>query len=99
MQWRRQLPAVHLRTSGRKVMPASGQSGDHVNPATAEVDAAVPLGGRRRRRRRGPAPPTRHSTGAALPEAAAWTRYYAGEVAGSPSRTASWVTRCRSPTA
>ncbi|MEU9883526.1 aldehyde dehydrogenase family protein [Streptomyces phaeochromogenes] len=37
------LPQVHLRINGEKVLPRSGESWDHVNPVTGEVDATVPL--------------------------------------------------------
>lgn len=37
------LPNVHLRINGEKVMPASGEYWEHVNPATGEVDATIPL--------------------------------------------------------
>jgi aldehyde dehydrogenase (NAD+) len=38
-----ELPQVHLRINGEKVVPNSGESWDHVNPVTGEVDATVPL--------------------------------------------------------
>ena len=38
-----ELPKVHLRINGEKVLPRSGRSWDHVNPATGEVDATIPL--------------------------------------------------------
>ena len=38
-----ELPKVHLRINGEKVLPKSGDSWDHVNPATGEVDATIPL--------------------------------------------------------
>jgi aldehyde dehydrogenase (NAD+) len=38
-----QLPAVHLRINGKKVLPASGQSSEHVSPVTGQVDATVPV--------------------------------------------------------
>lgn len=34
------LPTVHLRINGEKVLPSSGESWDHVNPVTGEVDAS-----------------------------------------------------------
>ncbi len=37
------LPDVHLRINGKKVLPQSGQRWEHVNPATGQVDATVPL--------------------------------------------------------
>ena len=37
-----ELPKVHLRVNGAKVLPISGESWDHVNPVTGEVDATVP---------------------------------------------------------
>ena len=37
------LPAVHLRMNGKKVLPTSGSTWDHINPATGEVDATIPL--------------------------------------------------------
>ena len=37
------LPNVHLRINSKKVMPASGEYWEHVNPATGEVDATIPL--------------------------------------------------------
>jgi aldehyde dehydrogenase (NAD+) len=36
------LPEVHLRVNGEKVLPKSGQSWNHVNPATGEIDATIP---------------------------------------------------------
>ena len=39
----RRLPEVRLRINGEKVLPASGQVWEHVNPVTGLVDAAVPL--------------------------------------------------------
>jgi aldehyde dehydrogenase (NAD+) len=38
-----QLPAVHLRINGKKVLPASGQTSEHVSPVTGQVDATVPV--------------------------------------------------------
>lgn len=38
-----ELPQVHLRINGEKVLPKSGESWEHVNPVTGEVDATVPL--------------------------------------------------------
>lgn len=37
------LPDVHLRINGKKVLPQSGQRWAHVNPATGQIDATVPL--------------------------------------------------------
>jgi hypothetical protein len=37
-----ELPKVHLRINGEKVLPISGESWDHVNPVIGEVDATVP---------------------------------------------------------
>jgi aldehyde dehydrogenase (NAD+) len=37
------LPDVHLRINGKKVLPQLGQGWEHVNPATGQVDATVPL--------------------------------------------------------
>ncbi len=37
------LPDVHLRINGKKVLPQSGERWEHVNPATGQVDATVPL--------------------------------------------------------
>src|SRR5260370_42328177 len=37
------LPEVHLRINGKKVLPQSGQRSEHVNPATGQVHATVPL--------------------------------------------------------
>ncbi|HET6985911.1 MAG TPA: aldehyde dehydrogenase family protein, partial [Kribbella sp.] len=38
-----ELPRVHLRINGEKILPKSGESWEHVNPVTGEVDATVPL--------------------------------------------------------
>jgi aldehyde dehydrogenase (NAD+) len=38
-----ELPKVHLRINGKKVLPTSGLTWDHINPATGEVDATIPL--------------------------------------------------------
>ena len=37
-----QLPAVRLRINGKKVLPVSGQTCQHVNPVTGQIDATVP---------------------------------------------------------
>lgn len=37
------LPPVYLRMNGKKVLPTSGLTWDHINPATGEVDATIPL--------------------------------------------------------
>jgi aldehyde dehydrogenase (NAD+) len=38
-----ELPKVHLRINGEKVLPTSGEFCEHVNPVTGEIDAKVPL--------------------------------------------------------
>jgi aldehyde dehydrogenase (NAD+) len=38
-------PAVHLRINGKKLASGSGGTHDHINPATGEVDATIPLAG------------------------------------------------------
>lgn len=38
-----ELPQVHLRINGKKVLSRSGESWEHVNPVTGQVDATIPL--------------------------------------------------------
>jgi aldehyde dehydrogenase (NAD+) len=38
-----ELPVVHLRINGEKVLPETGETWDHVSPVTGQVDAKVPL--------------------------------------------------------
>jgi len=38
-----ELPQVHLRINGEKVLPKSGETWEHVNPVTGQVDATIPL--------------------------------------------------------